>query len=84
MLKANGCGRVSINPQTLNDSVLEAIGRKHTTAQFFDSFDLARKVGFNSIKSVRRLGLNHTAVERTKNDCPVYSRCGGCCFRHMF
>ena len=26
VLKANGCGRVSINPQTLNDSVLEAIG----------------------------------------------------------
>ena len=23
------------------------------------------------------------SVERTKNDCPVYSRCGGCCFRHM-
>ena len=23
------------------------------------------------------------SVDRTKNDCPVYSRCGGCCFRHM-
>lgn len=44
VLKANGCGRVSINPQTLNDSVLEAIGRKHTTAQFLTALTLQEKL----------------------------------------
>ena len=67
VLKANGCGRVSINPQTLNDSVLEAIGRKHTTAQFFDSFDLARKVGFDSINTDIIAGLPTDTVESFEN-----------------
>ena len=29
----NGCGRVSINPQTMNDAVLRRIGRCHTAQQ---------------------------------------------------
>lgn len=67
VLKANGCGRVSINPQTLNDRVLEAIGRKHTTAQFFDSFYLARKVGFDSINTDIIAGLPTDTVESFEN-----------------
>ena len=23
------------------------------------------------------------SAQRVENDCPVYSKCGGCCFRHM-
>ena len=57
----------SINPQTLNDSVLEAIGRKHTTAQFFDSFDFARKVGFDSINTDIIAGLPTDTVESFEN-----------------
>lgn len=56
-IKKNGCTRVSINPQTLSDSVLEKIGRKHTTEQFFKAFDLARKVGFDSINTDIIAGL---------------------------
>ena len=32
-LKRFGVDRISVNPQTMQDSVLETIGRKHTTAQ---------------------------------------------------
>lgn len=56
-IKKNGCTRVSINPQTLSDSVLEKIGRKHTTEQFFKAFDIARKVGFDSINTDIIAGL---------------------------
>lgn len=56
-LKRNGCTRVSINPQTLSDSVLEKIGRKHTTEQFFKAFELAREVGFDSINTDIIAGL---------------------------
>ncbi len=49
VIKANGCERVSINPQTMHDSVLEAIGRKHTVAEFKESFNLAREIGFEAI-----------------------------------
>ena len=48
-LKNIGVTRISINPQTFNDSVLEAIGRRHTSAQTADCFSLARKMGFDNI-----------------------------------
>jgi len=41
--------RISINPQTMNDSTLDLIGRKHCAQDIDVSFDLARKVGFNNI-----------------------------------
>lgn len=41
--------RISINPQTLNDSVLAEIGRAHTEEQFLKAFKAARKVGFTNI-----------------------------------
>ena len=36
MLKRKGVTRISINPQTMNDAVLEQIGRRHTAAQTVD------------------------------------------------
>ncbi len=48
-LKAEGASRVSINPQTLQDTVLETIGRRHTAAQFFEAFALARRCGLDNI-----------------------------------
>lgn len=57
-VKSNGCTRVSINPQTLNDKVLETIGRKHTAKQFYDAFELARKVGFDCINTDVIAGLS--------------------------
>ncbi len=66
-IKKNGCTRVSINPQTLSDSVLEKIGRKHTTKQFFSAFDLARKVGFESINTDIIAGLPTDTPESFAN-----------------
>ncbi|MCQ2455299.1 MAG: coproporphyrinogen dehydrogenase HemZ [Clostridia bacterium] len=57
LLKNSGVSRISINPQTLNDSVLNAIGRKHTEKQFFDSFALARECGFDNINTDLIAGL---------------------------
>ena len=44
-LKAHGVRRVSVNPQTMSDSVLEAIGRKHTAQDIVDALGLVREVG---------------------------------------
>ena len=57
VIKGMGAKRISINPQTLNDSVLKAIGRKHTAAQFYESFSLARKIGFEVINTDLIAGL---------------------------
>lgn len=67
VIKENGCTRISINPQTLNDDVLKAIGRKHTTQQFFDSFELGRKIGFEAINTDIIAGLPTDTLDSFKH-----------------
>lgn len=44
-----GVSRISINPQSFNDNVLSAIGRRHTVRQTIDAYELARNMGFDNI-----------------------------------
>jgi oxygen-independent coproporphyrinogen-3 oxidase len=53
----NKVDRISINPQTLNDEILDIIGRKHTASQTIEAYKLAREVGFNSINMDLIAGL---------------------------
>lgn len=57
VIKAAGVGRISINPQTFNDDVLKAIGRKHTVADVINVYNLARQKGFNNINMDLIAGL---------------------------
>lgn len=66
-LKENKVDRISINPQTVNDEVLNTIGRKHTAQQFFDAFELARKCGFDNINTDLIAGLPTDTPESFKN-----------------
>ncbi len=56
-IRAAGVGRVSINPQTLQQSVLDSIGRRHTVEQFYDAFNIARAAGFTNINTDLIAGL---------------------------
>lgn len=47
--RSAGVTRVSVNPQTLNQAVLDIIGRRHTVEQFFLAFDQTRAAGFCDI-----------------------------------
>ena len=49
VMKKNGVGRISINPQTMDDGVLELIGRKHTAKDVVNAFYMARSFGFENI-----------------------------------
>ena len=49
VIKDNGADRVSVNPQTLRQSVLDAVGRRHTVEQFFEAYGLARRQGFKAV-----------------------------------
>lgn len=44
-LKAHRVTRVSVNPQTMDDAVLEAIGRRHTAAEVLTALDMVRAEG---------------------------------------
>lgn len=59
----SGVDRISINPQTLNDNVLEVIGRKHTAQQTVDAYNLAKQVGFKHINMDLIAGLPTDTVE---------------------
>lgn len=47
LLKAFGVNRISVNPQTLNDTVLKIIGRNHTVKDFFDAYEKACQKQFD-------------------------------------
>ena len=56
-LKRHGVTRISINPQTFNDAVLERIGRRHTAQQTVDAYRLARELCFDNINMDLIAGL---------------------------
>ncbi len=62
-IKQAGASRISINPQTLQQHVLNAIGRRHTVQQFYDAFDLARQCGHQNINTDLIAGLPKDTVE---------------------
>lgn len=56
-VKENGVGRISINPQTTSDLVLQNIGRKHSSQQFFQAAETAFSVGFDTVNADLIAGL---------------------------
>ena len=62
-IKSAGVGRISINPQTMNDEILRNIGRKHTVAQTVEAFRLAREAGFDDINMDLIAGLYGDTVD---------------------
>ena len=47
VLKKHGVTRISINPQTFNDSTLKRIGRKHTVKDVINAYKIALPLDFN-------------------------------------
>jgi len=63
ILKEQGVTRISINPQTMNDRTLQAIGRFHSAADIEACFELARQEGFDCINMDLIAGLPGEHVE---------------------
>lgn len=62
----NGVSRISINPQSLSDKVLENIGRGHTVKEVVEAFEIAKRIGFKSINSDLIVGLSGDDFESFK------------------
>lgn len=62
-LKNAGVTRISINPQSFNDDVLAAIGRKHTSRQTEIAYNLAREIGFDNINMDFIAGLPEDTLD---------------------
>ena len=63
VLRAAGVGRVSINPQSMDDKVLAAIGRRHTAEDVLRAYDEARQAGFDAINMDVIAGLTGDTAE---------------------
>lgn len=50
-------GRISINPQTMNQETLDLIGRRHTVEETIEVFHMAREMGFDNINMDLIVGL---------------------------
>ena len=57
VIKAHGIGRISINPQTMNQETLDLIGRRHSVDQVREAFHMARETGFDNINMDLIVGL---------------------------
>ena len=63
VLKAHGVSRVSVNPQTMSDHVLEAIGRRHTAAEVLRALRCVREVGGMEVNMDLIAGLPEDSAE---------------------
>lgn len=57
VIKEYGVGRISVNPQTLCDEVLQGIGRSHSVDDFYRAYNTAREVGIEAINTDLIAGL---------------------------
>jgi len=63
LLRRHEIGRISINPQSLDDNVLRSIGRCHTSDDIRRAYKLAREVGFDCINMDLIAGLPNDSFD---------------------
>ena len=63
VLKAHGVDRVSVNPQTMEDHVLRAIGRRHTADELTRAMEVVNKYDFKHVNMDLIAGLPEDSPE---------------------
>ena len=63
-LKKMGVNRLSIGLQAWQDSLLKELGRIHTIEDFKQSFEMARKLGFDNINVDLMFGLPNQTIKQ--------------------
>ncbi len=63
VLQAHGVTRISVNPQTMEDRVLRAIGRRHTAEDFLRAMELVERAGFRHVNMDLIAGLPEDTPE---------------------
>ena len=75
VLKAHGVTRISVNPQTMEDRVLRAIGRNHTAGDIARAMELTAACGFPHVNMDLIAGLPEDSPEgfrRSLDACLAY------------
>ena len=61
--KKCGINRLSIGLQSTNDRILKTLGRIHTYTDFLNTYNTARKIGFENINVDLMLGIPNQTIE---------------------
>ena len=64
--KEIGINRLSIGLQSTSDKLLKEIGRIHTYKEFLDTYNLAKKIGFNNINVDLMIALPNQSIKDIK------------------
>ena len=67
VLRMHGVSRVSVNPQTMSDRILEVIGRKHTAGDILAALQTVRAVGGFEVNMDLIAGLPEDTVSGFEN-----------------
>ncbi len=62
-LREQGVNRISLGVQSLDDRILDRLGRIHSRQAVFDSFDLLRRAGFDNINLDLMFGIPGQTLE---------------------
>ena len=73
VMKKYYVNRISINPQSMNDETLKTIGRNHTVSQVYETFSLAREIGFDNINMDIILGLPGESINEVQKTLTAIS-----------
>lgn len=68
-MKKYGTHRISINPQSMNDTTLKSIGRNHTAMDVMEKFNMARNMGFDNINMDVIVGLEGEDLSSVAATC---------------
>ncbi|WP_051540489.1 coproporphyrinogen III oxidase [Clostridium ihumii] len=68
-MKEYGVHRISINPQTMNDSTLKLIGRSHDVKSVVETFKIAKDLGFDNINMDIIVGLPGEKFDNIEITC---------------
>lgn len=68
VLRGLGVTRISLGVQSFNETLLEALGRQHTTKQIYRAYDLIRAAGFPSVNLDLMFALPNQSEEQWRAD----------------
>lgn len=66
--KKSGVNRFSIGLQAIQDKALRTLGRIHTYSDFLNTYNMARKIGFNNINVDLMIGIPNQNIQEVE-DC---------------
>lgn len=71
--KESGINRISLGVQSLDDKVLEKIGRIHKAKDFFYSYEMLQSLGLNNINVDLMFGLPGQELDKLLRDIKIIS-----------